>query len=82
MNQRQEKFRTGYRMQLARLLVDRDKARAAYELQKCLAARKAAGQRPTREQLQMLKKLEGAQPATDAAQCDFYRKMSEKYLLK
>lgn len=82
MNQRQEKFRTGYRMQLARLLVDRDKARAAYELQKCLAARKAAGQRPTLEQLQMLKKLDGMQPATDAAQRDFYRKMAEKYLLK
>ena len=82
MNQRQEKFRTGYRMQLARLLVDRDKARAAYELQKCLAARKAAGLHPTREQQQMLKKLDGVQPATDAAQRDFYRKMVEKYLLK
>ena len=82
MNQRQEKFRTGYRMQLARLLVDRDKARAAYELQKCLAARKAAGLHPTREQQQMLKKLDGVQPATDATQRDFYRKMAEKYLLK
>lgn len=82
MNQRQEKFRTGYRMQLARLLVDRDKARAAYELQKCLAARKAAGLHPTRDQQQMLKKLDGVQPATDAAQRDFYRKMAEKYLLK
>ena len=82
MNQRQEKFRTGYRMQLARLLVDRDKARAAYELQKCLAARRASGLHPTREQQQMLKKLDGMQPATDAAQRDFYRKMAEKYLLK
>lgn len=82
MNQRQEKFRTGYRMQLARLLVDRDKARAAYELQKCLAARKAAGLHPTRDQQQMLKKLDGVQPVTDAAQRDFYRKMAEKYLLK
>lgn len=82
MNQRQEKFRTGYRMQLARLLVDRDKARAAYELQKCLAARKAAGLHPTREQQQMLKKLDGVQPAIDAAQREFYRKMAEKYLLK
>ena len=82
MNQRQEKFRTGYRMQLARLLVDRDKARAAYELQKCLAARKAAGLHPIRDQQQMLKKLDGVQPATDAAQRDFYRKMAEKYLLK
>ena len=78
MNQRQEKFRTGYRMQLARLLVDRDKARAAYELQKCLAARKAAGLHPTRDQQQMLKKLDGVLPATDATQRDFYRKMAER----
>ena len=82
MNQRQEKFRTGYRMQLARLLIDRDKSRTAYELQKCVAARKAAGLHPTREQQQMLKKLDGVQPATDATQRDFYRKMAEKYLLK
>ena len=78
MNQRQEKFCTGYRMQLARLLVDRDKARAAYELQKCLAARKAAGLHPTRDQQQMLKKLDGVLPATDATQRDFYRKMAER----
>ena len=78
MNQRQEKFRTGYRMQLARLLVDRDKARAAYELQKCLAARKAAGLHPTRDQQQMLKKLDGVLPATDATQRDFYRNMAER----
>ena len=78
MNQRQEKFRTGYRMQLARLLMDRDKVRAAYELQKCVAARKAAGLYPTREQQQMLGKLEGVQPATEAAQREFYRKMAER----
>ena len=78
MNQRQEKFCTGYRMQLARLLVDRDKARAAYELQKCLAARKAAGLHPTRDQQQLLKKLDGVLPATDATQRDFYRKMAER----
>ena len=78
-NQRQEKFRTGYRLALARLLIDRDKSRAAYELQKCVATRKASGYHPTREIQQMLKKLDGVQPATDAAQRDFYRRMEEKY---
>ena len=80
-NQRQEKFRTGYRLALARLLMARDKSRAAYELQKCVATRKASGYHPTREIQQMLKKLEGIQPATDAAQRDFYRRMAEKYKL-
>lgn len=79
MNQRQEKFRTGYRMQLARLLVGRDKARAAYELQKCLAARKASGFHPTREQQHMQEELEGVQPASDVAQREFYRKMARGY---
>ena len=36
MNQRQEKFRTGYRLQLARLLIDRDKPKAAHKLHKCI----------------------------------------------
>ena len=79
MNQRQEKFRTGYRLALARLLMDRDKSRAAYELQKFVATRKASGYHPTHEIQQMLRKLDGVQPATDAAQCDFYRRMVEKY---
>ena len=78
-NQRQEKFRTGYRLALARLLMDCDKPRAAYELQKCVAIRKASGYHPTREIQQILKKLDGVKPATDAAQRDFYRKMAEKY---
>lgn len=78
-NQRQEKFRTGYRLALARLLVDRDKPRAAYELQKCVATRKASGYSPTREIQRMLKKLDDVRPATDAAQREFYRKMAEKY---
>lgn len=78
-NQRQEKFRTGYRLALARLLMDRDKSRAAYELQKCVASRKASGYHPTREIQQMVRKLDGVKPATDATQRDFYRKMAEKY---
>ena len=59
--------------------MDCDKPRAVYELQKCVATRKASGYHPTREIQQILKKLDGVKPATDAAQRDFYRKMAEKY---
>ena len=78
-NQRQEKFCTGYRLDLARLLLDRDNARAAYELQKCVATRKALGYHITRNIEQMLSQLSGVQPVTDAQQRDFYRRMTEKY---
>ena len=77
LNQRQEKFRTGYRLELARLLLDRDKPKAAYELQKCIATRKALGFGVTREMQQMLQQLSGVQPATDADQQAFYKKMIE-----
>lgn len=79
-NQRQEKFRTGYRLELARLLLDRDKSKAAYELQKCIDTRKTLGFGVTREMQQMLQQLSGIQPATDADQQTFYKKMTEKYL--
>ncbi len=78
-NQRQEKFRTGYRLALARLLADRDKARAAHELQKCIATRKALGYTITRDLLALQQQLAGAQPATDAEQRDFYEKMAAKF---
>ena len=80
LNQRQEKFCTGYRMELARLLIDRDKPKAAYELQKCIAARKVAGFGVTKEMQQMLQQLQGITPTTDARQQEFYKKMIEKYL--
>ena len=78
-NQRQEKFRTGYRMELARLLLDRDKPKAAYELQKCIATRKAQGFGVTKEMQQMLQQLTCVQPVSYAAQQEFYKKMIEKY---
>ena len=81
-NQPQEKFRTGYRLELARLLIDRDKPKAAYELQKCITTRKALGFSVTLEMLQMLQQLSGVQPVTDAAQQEFYKKMIEKYAMK
>lgn len=78
-NQRQEKFRTGYRMELARLLIDRDKPKAVYELQKCIVTRKEQGFGVTKEMQQMLQQLTGAQSVTDAEQQAFYKKMVEKY---
>lgn len=78
-NQRQEKFRTGYRLELARLLIDRDKPRAAHELQKCVATRKALGYHITRDIELMLKQAAGIQPTTDAEQQEFYRKLIAKY---
>ena len=79
MNQRQEQFRSGYRLQLALLLMGRDNARAAYELQRCLSARQAAGHGPTRQMQQMMAQLQGVTPVSDAQQQDFYLKMKEKY---
>ena len=78
-NQRQEKFRTGYRLELARLLLDRDRPKAVHELQKCIDTRKALGFGVTREMQQMLQQLSGVQPATDTDQQAFYKKMAEKY---
>lgn len=78
-NQRQEKFRSGYRLELSRLLIDRDKSRAAYELLKCIASRKTQGFGITKEIQQMIQQLSGVQPVTDADQQEFYKKMVEKY---
>ena len=78
-NQHQEKFCTGYRLDLARMLLGRDNAHAAYELQKCVATRKALGYHITRDIEQMLSQLSNVQPVTDAQQRDFYRRMTEKF---
>ena len=77
-NQRQEKFRGGYRLELARLLLDRDNSRAAYELQKLVETRKALGYHITHDIEEMLRRLAGIQPATEASQQEFYRKMIER----
>lgn len=79
LNQRQEKFRTGYRLKLARMLIDRDKPHAAYELKKCVDTRKAMGYQITRDIEQMLRQLAGVQPVSDSEQQNFYRRMTEKF---
>lgn len=78
-NQRQEKFRTGYHLELARLLIERDKPKAAHELQKCIVTRKSLGFGVTHEMQHLLQQLQGITPTTDVEQQVFYRKMSEKY---
>ena len=78
-HQRQEKFCTGYRLELARLLVGRDDNRAIYELQRCLATRKAEGYKSTRDLLRLQQQLVNAHPVTDADQRDFYCRMAAKY---
>lgn len=80
LNQRQEKFRVGYRLELARLLLDRNNARAAYELQKLVETRKALGYHITHDIEEMLCKLAGIQPVTEASQEEFYGKMIKRKL--
>lgn len=78
-HQRQEKFRGGYRLALACLLLGRDNKRAAYELQKCIATRTTLGFHNTRKINELSQKLKGVTPCNDSSQEDFYRKMAEKY---
>lgn len=80
-NQRQEVFNTGYRLGLARLLMDRDKPKAAHELQKYLAVRNAQGQKIPHDVQNMISQLGNIQPTTDTEQQTFYKKMAEKYKL-
>ena len=70
---------TGYHLEMARLLIDRDLPKAAYELQRCIATRQVAGFGTTPEIQQMLSRLKGITPSTDAEQQTFYQKMIAKY---
>lgn len=79
IRQRQEQFRSGYHLQLARLLIGRDNARAAYELERCIAIRQQQGFHNTREINDLQKSLAGEQPVSAASQQDFYRRMAQKY---
>lgn len=78
-HQRQKQFRSGYHLQLAQLLADRDPSRAAHELQQCIAIRKAEGHPITKPISELSAKLSSVTPTTLAAQSDFYRRMAEKY---
>ena len=78
-NQRQEKFKTAYRLELARLLAERDKPKAAHELKKCVDTRMALGLGINRSIQTLQQQLQGITPATDSEQQTFYRKMMGKY---
>lgn len=81
MNQRQEKFRMGYRLALARLLTGHDNPRAAYEVRKCIDTRQALGHPVTHELQQLAAQFESVSATTDAQQQDFYQRMTAKYLV-
>ncbi len=71
--QREEKYRQRMRLTLASLLFGVDKARARYELDKCIAARRQAGYSITWEMQNLAASLAEVQPVSDADQRSFYR---------
>lgn len=71
--QRDEKFRQHLRFTLAELLFRQDKARARYELDKCLEARRQAGYTITWAMQNLAASLSEVNPVSDAAEKAFYR---------
>lgn len=71
--QRDEKFRQRLRFMLAELLFRQDKARARYELDKCLEARRQAGYTITWAMQNLTASLSEVNPVSDAAEKAFYR---------
>ena len=71
--QRDEKFRQRMRFTLAELLFRQDKARARYELDKCLEARRQAGFTITWSMQNLAASLSEVNPVSDADQKAYYR---------
>ena len=71
--QREEKFRQRMRFPLAGLLFRKDKARARYELDKCIAMRKQLGYSITWEMQNLAASLEEIKPVSEADEKSFYR---------
>lgn len=71
--QRDEKFRQRLRFTLAELLFRQDKARARYELDKCLEVRRQAGYTITWAMQNLTASLSEVNPVSDAAEKAFYR---------
>lgn len=78
-NQRQEKFRSPYRLALAHLLAGRDDAKAAHEMRIWLEHRQKNHYRIPSEHQALYDNLSQTTPTTEAQQRMFYRKMAEKY---
>lgn len=70
--QREEKFRQRTRFTLAEMLYSVDKARARYELDHCIAARKQAGFTITWDMQNLVERLQDVSPVTDIDQKSFY----------
>lgn len=71
--QRDEKFRQRMRFTLAELLFRQDKARARYELDKCLEARRQAGFTITWAMQNLADSLSEVNPVSDVDQKAYYR---------
>lgn len=71
--QRDEKFRQRMRFTLAELLFRQDKARARYELDKCLEARRQSGFTITWAMQNLAASLSEVNPVSDADQKAYYR---------
>lgn len=72
-SQREEKFRQRMRFTLASLLFGRNKSRARYELDKCIAVRKQMGYSITWQMQNLVASLEEVTPVSEADQKAFYR---------
>ena len=72
-SQKEEKFRQRMRFTLAGLLFGKDKHRARYELDKCIAVRRQLGYSITWEMQNLAASLAEVSPVTDADEKSFYR---------
>lgn len=77
LRQRDQKFTQKMRWQLANLLYNRDNPRARYELEQCIAIRKANGYNITYEMLNLRANLEGVQPVSAVDESQFYRRQEQ-----
>lgn len=71
-DQRQEKFRSKMRVELAGLLIDKRESIALYELQKSRLTRQSAGHHVPDYALRMERQLQGVKPASASEERDFF----------
>ena len=72
--QREQKFTQKMRLELAGLLYATDKPRARYELDRCIAIRKASGFNTTWQMQNLSASLEGIAPVDEKDEKEFYRR--------
>lgn len=74
--QREQKFTQKNRMELADLLYNVDNPRARYELDRCIAIRKASGYNITWHMQNLDATLKDVKPVTDQDEREFYRRQA------